>query len=127
MLSSNAVKSAACRVPAPIGAALPRRATQPRQVWLQAEPSNGSDQPSTSGAPPAGADRIEALEAAITGKRAAARKIPIRGVTPMEERRGGSNMAEWKEGKLFPEGWESMPLDKKMNELYLGQRGILYW
>ena len=27
---------------------------------------------------------------------------------------GGGGMAEWKEGALFPEGWDSMPLPKKV-------------
>jgi hypothetical protein len=35
--------------------------------------------------------------------------------------------AEWKEGKLFPEGWDQMSLPDKVAELYLGQRGMLYW
>jgi hypothetical protein len=38
-----------------------------------------------------------------------------------------SARAEWKKGKLFPEGWEQMSLPEKVAELYLGQRGLLYW
>lgn len=37
------------------------------------------------------------------------------------------NMAEWKEGQLFPEGWDKMPLGQKITELYLGRRGVLFW
>jgi hypothetical protein len=35
--------------------------------------------------------------------------------------------AEWKEGQLFPEGWEEMDPLKKLNELYMGKRGFMYW
>ena len=38
-----------------------------------------------------------------------------------------AGQAEWKEGKLFPEGWEGMDPLEKANELYIGQRGILFW
>ncbi|KAJ9511921.1 hypothetical protein QJQ45_004494 [Haematococcus lacustris] len=39
-----------------------------------------------------------------------------------------SNRAEWKEGQLFPEGFDNMTLgDKQITELYLGRRGILFW
>lgn len=41
-----------------------------------------------------------------------------------QERRG---RAEWKKGELFPEGWEEMDPIEKATELYLGERGILYW
>lgn len=36
-------------------------------------------------------------------------------------------MAEWKEGQLFPDGWDDMDPFQKMNELYLGKRGLLFW
>jgi hypothetical protein len=36
-------------------------------------------------------------------------------------------MAPWKEGELFPEGWENMPVMEKIAELYTGKRGLLFW
>lgn len=36
-------------------------------------------------------------------------------------------MAPWKEGKLLPEGWEQMALETKVNEIYMGRRGMLFW
>ena len=36
-------------------------------------------------------------------------------------------MAPWKEGELFPEGWEDMPVTQKIAELYTGKRGVLFW
>lgn len=36
-------------------------------------------------------------------------------------------MAPWKEGELFPEGWENMPVTEKIAELYTGKRGLLFW
>lgn len=72
--------------------------------------------------------RVEALEAAIKRKAPKpARQIPIRGVTQPQPQQESSKYAEWKAGKLFPEGWEQMPLDRKATELYLGQRGMLFW
>lgn len=52
------------------------------------------------------------------------RQIPILGVDKPEV---ASSMAAWKEGALFPEGFDAMPTDKKLNELYMGQRGFLFW
>jgi hypothetical protein len=42
-----------------------------------------------------------------------ARKIPIRGQTQTKQE-DNSNMAPWKEGQLFPEGWEQMSLPQKV-------------
>ena len=38
-----------------------------------------------------------------------------------------SGRAEWKEGKLLPEGWEDMDTGRKLSELYIGERGLLFW
>ncbi len=35
--------------------------------------------------------------------------------------------AEWKEGELFPEGWENMEWPQRASELWMGKRGALYW
>ena len=43
------------------------------------------------------------------------------------ERLGASQFAEWDEKSLFPVGFDQMPLDKKINELYMGKRGLLFW
>ena len=36
-------------------------------------------------------------------------------------------LAEWKEGELFPEGWDQMNPFQKVAELYVGKRGFLFW
>lgn len=36
-------------------------------------------------------------------------------------------MAEWREGQLFPEGWEDMSPFKKASELWMGKRGAIFW
>lgn len=63
-------------------------------------------------------DRLEQLEASLRGKKASApprRVIPIKGVNqPNQKEESNSNMAPWKEGQLFPEGWDSMPLGQKV-------------
>jgi len=43
------------------------------------------------------------------------------------EREGTSAAAEWKEGELFPEGWEDMDVFEKGYNLYMGKRGLLFW
>ncbi|GFH14035.1 uncharacterized protein HaLaN_10008 [Haematococcus lacustris] len=75
--------------------------------------------------------RLAQLEDAVRKKKRASgvaappRKIQIRGQeTKVEET---SNRAEWKEGQLFPEGFDNMTLGDKITELYLGRRGILFW
>jgi hypothetical protein len=49
----------------------------------------------------------------------AARKIPIKGMTaPASDddgSSGGGNYAPWREGQLFPEGWDSMTLPTKVH------------
>lgn len=35
--------------------------------------------------------------------------------------------AKWKEGQLLPEGFDKMDPLEKATELYLGDRGILFW
>lgn len=92
--------------------------------------------PSTSGSG-SSAEReqqLEQLEASIRGKRtstsppAPRKQIPIRGVTQAKpESDAASNMSEWKEGQLFPEGWDRMPLPEKLTELYMGRRGFIFW
>eukprot|EP00882_Tetradesmus_deserticola_P004622 GHRQ01004872.1.p2 GENE.GHRQ01004872.1~~GHRQ01004872.1.p2 ORF type:complete len:166 (+),score=56.83 GHRQ01004872.1:209-706(+) len=69
--------------------------------------------------------RIEALEARLR-KGGKPRQIPIRNMTPKQQQ-VDTTRAEWKEGKLFPEGWERMSAPEKVAELYLGQRGMLFW
>jgi hypothetical protein len=39
----------------------------------------------------------------------------------------GGKMVEWKEGQLFPEGWDAMDPIEKAGQLYMGERGVLFW
>lgn len=104
---------------------------QPRSVVAQA--ADGDPPSAAAPAAPVTADdeaRIEALEASTRkakGKAAARRQIPIRNVTPRPTEEFASNRAEWREGALFPEGWEGMSLPERLAELYLGRRGALFW
>ncbi len=43
----------------------------------------------------------------------------------VQAEKGG--LAEWKEGKLFPEGWDKMDPPQQVYELYTGKRGFLFW
>ena len=33
----------------------------------------------------------------------------------------------WKEGQLLPEGWDQMDLPTKLYQLYMGERGFMFW
>lgn len=35
--------------------------------------------------------------------------------------------APWKAGQLWPDGWDNMTSAEKTRELYMGQRGVLFW
>ena len=75
-------------------------------------------------------ERVEAFESRLRGGDGAGGKRKKNmnevesGNAPMS---GGNRRAEWKKGQLFPEGWEEMDPIEKATELYLGERGILYW
>eukprot|EP00775_Hariotina_reticulata_P003178 gene3178-3456_t len=108
-----------------------RRGQQQRLCWLHAtKGSEGSSpQQSITATQEDEEARIEALEASLSkakSKSSPRRQIPIRNMTPKQDL-SSSNQAEWKEGQLFPVGWEEMPLSEKLSELYLGRRGVLFW
>lgn len=73
--------------------------------------------------------RVEALAARSrkAAPRGARRPIPIRNMPSSRAEEPSSSGAEWREGKLLPEGWESMDLLQRATELYMGRRGALYW
>lgn len=98
--------------------------SRPTRWVVRAQPN---PEPSSSAPDSEGEDRLEALEASIRGKAAppAARKIPIRGMN--DTKPDNSNMAPWKEGQLFPEGFSDMPLGEQITEIYMGRRGLLFW
>jgi hypothetical protein len=99
-----------------------------RQQQRAPRPAAGPCRASRSGPDAEAEARLEALEASIKGKATRSqRQIPIRGVTPPQQQQASSTYAEWKEGALFPVGWERMPLPQKVTEIYLGQRGMLFW
>lgn len=47
--------------------------------------------------------------------------------TAAEKAAANSGYAPWKPWQLFPEGFDQMPLPQKITELYMGQRGFLFW
>lgn len=77
--------------------------------------------------------RLEALEGALRGKiKAAGKATGPSGNSGAGNRSAGSSdttvtRAKWREGQLLPTGWESMSLMQKVTELYLGERGMLFW
>ncbi|KAL4857326.1 hypothetical protein ACK3TF_002610 [Chlorella vulgaris] len=74
--------------------------------------------------------RLEALEAAAKARKGvkAEQAEAMRPSRPAKASSSSANgMAEWKEGQLFPEGWEEMDPFTKVQNLYMGKRGFLYW
>jgi hypothetical protein len=74
--------------------------------------------------------RLEALEAAAKARKGtkADQAETMRGArSARSSQSSGSGMAEWKEGQLFPEGWEEMDPLEKATQLYMGKRGFLFW
>lgn len=77
-----------------------------------------------------GERRLEALEAGAKARKGvkaeqAEAMRPSRPARASSSASGG--VAEWKEGQLFPEGWEEMDPMQKAYELYVGKRGFLFW
>jgi hypothetical protein len=72
--------------------------------------------------------RLEAFEARLRSSSSASASVNRQkknaSGSDMQQQRG---RAEWKKGELFPEGWEEMDPIEKATEIYLGERGILYW
>lgn len=106
-----------------------------KAVLTYSTDNNGEEASSSVLSPEEEEARIEALEARSrkgSNKRggqgtAGRRQIPIRGMTPPQAQQTSSGKREWKEGKLFPEGWEELSLPEKITELYVGERGVLFW
>ena len=70
--------------------------------------------------------RVEAFESRLRATRKAGGKEETRSRMAQPSSSSGQR-AEWKKGQLFPEGWEDMSVAEKVVELYLGERGFLYW
>ncbi|GMH42509.1 hypothetical protein BSKO_10428 [Bryopsis sp. KO-2023] len=70
--------------------------------------------------------RLEALEA--TARNRAPRSDPsVAPSSTSSSSMSESSWSEWKEGELFPENWDKMNLFERAGELYMGQRGLLFW
>jgi hypothetical protein len=79
--------------------------------------------------PPSPDDRIEKMEAMRKQRRAppatprASRPIPIRGMTTPQQ----ADSSTWRTGQLLPDNWEQLTAAEKLNQLYMGDRGALFW
>lgn len=75
--------------------------------------------------------RLEALERARKrGKGSGDLETELRKATAqgmVDRESSGQFAAPWKEGELFPEGWEKMNLFEKFYNAYMGERGLLFW
>ena len=109
----------------------PARGAAARRAAPRAPLAEPDDAPPP--APPAldAESRLEALErgarrgrgtetAAAAAKRAAAASSAAATDAP-------PGTAEWREGPLLPDGFDEMPLPRKIGELYAGRRGLPFW
>eukprot|EP00884_Botryococcus_braunii_P015273 jgi/Botrbrau1/2429/Bobra.0395s0051.1 len=71
--------------------------------------------------------RLEAFERGVKRKKGAQTVVADARLRSKRNESESTGLAEWKEGQLFPEGWDGMPLPQKLYELYTGKRGFLYW
>jgi hypothetical protein len=67
------------------------------------------------------------LEASLRKKKGVEEAFKTAGTKKAQQQASQSGRAAWKEGELFPEGWQDMDPIEKATELYVGERGILYW
>ena len=83
----------------------------------------------TSQEQPSPDDRIEKMEAIRKQRRGpptaprASRPIPIRGMTTPQQ----AESSTWRKGQLLPDDWEQLSAAEKLNQLYMGDRGALFW
>jgi hypothetical protein len=68
----------------------------------------------------------ELLEATVSSGRTKGTK-PLKKVSSQDTVKNGAQQSKWKEGKLLPEGWEKMSGAEKASQLYMGERGFLFW
>lgn len=100
----------------------PRRCHQ--RIHANNTPENESDAEAREEA------RLEAIESRLRstgGSPSGSRGRDRSPGTSNQQQTPIGQRATWKEGQLFPEGWEQMDPIEKATELYLGERGILYW
>jgi hypothetical protein len=69
-------------------------------------------------------ERLAQLEAAARkGKSGPAKPMAPSAASTDNE----TSTVKWKEGQLFPEGWDKMDPLEKAGQLYMGDRGLLFW
>lgn len=95
-----------------------------RQTYKTLLQAQQQDQPSQEPSIPDGESRVEALESSLRAKKGSK---PSGIGTQQSNAVNTGGMAEWKEGQLFPEGWETMDPLQKATEIYMGKRGFLFW
>lgn len=55
------------------------------------------------------------------------KKGPAKPSAPTAPTEAEYQVPEWKEGQLFPEGWDKMNPFEKAGQLWMGERGLLFW
>lgn len=67
--------------------------------------------------------RLEQFEKELRSKRRASEDASAPSSTAAQQ----SGKPRWEKNQLVPEGWENMSVSQKATQLYMGERGLLFW
>lgn len=72
--------------------------------------------------------RLEAYESLVkSGKKPTRKEYEGMQAARQAESEAADAKVVWKASELFPEGWEKMTTLEKAGQLYMGERGFLFW
>lgn len=69
--------------------------------------------------------KIEEFEKELRSRRRASEAAPKASSGNSAEQQ--SSRPKWEKNQLVPEGWNSMSASQKATQLYMGERGLLFW
>lgn len=129
MLPSAQAVMRARMLPSCSGSSLPARTPARPSVAAAAKKNRQTFEPipATEGDDDAEA-RLEAYEQLVrSGKKPTSREYAGFKAAEQAEEDELAAKVVWKVDKLFPEGWDQMTGQQKAMQLYMGERGMLFW
>jgi hypothetical protein len=104
------------------------RVRRPYSARVPAQHPRCRAEPSGSGSNGADDERFAALEqsARARGKRRSNSSVDTATQQQAESTSAGQK-PEWKQGQLLPSGWDEMSTGDKAIQLWMGERGLLFW
>ena len=95
-----------------------------------AQSGNGtgkSNQATSSADDDAELERLESLAKGGRPRRVSAGSSSAQPRAPQQREDAPSGEVRWKEGQFLPDGWENLSAWEKAVQLYMGERGLLFW